>query len=81
MREMVDELLTERENKKELRNDHDPDSQPYAIYDRQQAAVKVIMNCFTPDTEVLTPQGIRISPTSRSATRSTRSIPRRWIWS
>ena len=59
MREMVDELLTERENKKELRNDHDPDSQPYAIYDRQQAAVKVIMNCFTPDTEVLTPQGIR----------------------
>ena len=59
MREMVDELLTERENKKELRNDHDPDSQPYAIYDRQQAAVKVIMNCFTPDTEVMTPMGVR----------------------
>jgi DNA polymerase I len=59
MREMVDELLTERENKKELRNDHEPDSQPYAIYDRQQAAVKVIMNCFTPDTEVMTPEGVR----------------------
>jgi len=59
MREMVDELLTERENKKELRNEHDPDSQPYAIYDRQQAAVKVIMNCFTPDTEVMTPGGVR----------------------
>ena len=44
MREMVDELLTERENKKELRNEHDPDSPEYAIFDRQQAAVKVIMN-------------------------------------
>ena len=60
MREMVDELLTERENKKELRNEHDADSQPYAIYDRQQAAVKVIMNCFTPDTEVMTPEGVRL---------------------
>ena len=44
MREMVDELLTEREEKKELRNQHDPDSSAYAIYDTQQAAVKVIMN-------------------------------------
>ena len=59
MREMVDELLTEREEKKELRNQHDPDSADYEIYDTQQAAVKVIMNCFTPDTEVLTPAGVR----------------------
>ncbi|MFC6615046.1 DNA polymerase domain-containing protein [Halopenitus salinus] len=59
MREMVDELLTERERKKELRNDHDPGTQPYQQYDRQQAAVKVIMNCFTPDTDVLTPDGVR----------------------
>ncbi|RJX49389.1 hypothetical protein DP106_09350 [Halonotius pteroides] len=59
MREMVDELLTEREEKKELRNQHDPDSSAYEIYDTQQAAVKVIMNCFTPDTEVLTPTGVR----------------------
>ncbi|QHS17133.1 DNA polymerase elongation subunit [haloarchaeon 3A1-DGR] len=44
MREMVDELLSERERKKELRNDHDPGTQPYEQYDRQQAAVKVIMN-------------------------------------
>ena len=44
MREMVDELLTEREEKKKLRNQHDPDSSEYAIYDTQQAAVKVIMN-------------------------------------
>jgi DNA polymerase I/DNA polymerase-2 len=44
IREMVDELLTERDEKKGLRDDHDPDSEPYARYDRQQAAVKVIMN-------------------------------------
>ncbi|QUO47853.1 DNA polymerase domain-containing protein [Halorubrum ruber] len=59
MREMVDELLTEREEKKSLRNDHDPGTEPYEQYDRQQASVKVIMNCFTPDTEVVTPDGVR----------------------
>jgi len=59
IREMVDELLTEREEKKSLRNDHDPDSSEYEQFDRQQAAVKVIMNCFTPDTDVLTPDGVR----------------------
>ena len=59
IRGMVDELLTEREEKKSLRNQHDPDTTEYEQYDRQQAAVKVIMNCFTPDTEVLTPSGVR----------------------
>ncbi|PSQ15125.1 hypothetical protein BRD00_15325 [Halobacteriales archaeon QS_8_69_26] len=59
IREMVDELLTEREEKKSLRNDHEPDTPEYELYDRQQQAVKVIMNCFTPDTEVLTPEGVR----------------------
>ncbi|MBO4246705.1 hypothetical protein IL252_02600 [Halomicrobium sp. IBSBa] len=59
IREMVDELLSEREEKKSLRNDHDPDEDAYERYDRQQAAVKVIMNCFTPDTEVVTPEGVR----------------------
>ena len=59
IREMVDELLTEREEKKSLRNQHDPKTAEYDQYDRQQAAVKVIMNCFTPDTEVLTPEGVR----------------------
>ncbi|MCU4800210.1 hypothetical protein OB920_07495 [Halobacteria archaeon HArc-gm2] len=44
IRSMVDELLSEREEKKSLRNDHDPDSDAYGRYDRQQAAVKVIMN-------------------------------------
>ncbi len=59
MREMVDELLSEREDKKARRNDHAPGTEPYEQYDRQQGAVKVIMNCFTPDTEVLTPEGVR----------------------
>ena len=44
MREMVDELLTEREEKKKLRNEYNPDTAEYAIYDTQQEAVKVIMN-------------------------------------
>jgi len=44
IREMVDELLEEREQKKSLRNDHDPGAPEYEQYDRQQAAVKVIMN-------------------------------------
>ena len=59
IREMVDELLTEREEKKARRNEHDPDSEAYQQFDQQQAAVKVIMNCFTPDTDVLTPEGVR----------------------
>jgi DNA polymerase I len=59
MREMVDELLTEREEKKGLRNEHEPGTESYERFDRQQAAVKVIMNCFTPDTDVLTPDGVR----------------------
>ncbi|MFB6091569.1 MAG: DNA polymerase domain-containing protein, partial [Haloquadratum sp.] len=59
IREMIDDLLAEREEKKSLRNDHDPDTSAYEQYDRQQAAVKVIMNCFTPDTDVLTPEGVR----------------------
>ncbi|NHN47579.1 DNA polymerase elongation subunit [Halostella sp. JP-L12] len=44
IREMVDELLEEREQKKANRNEHDPDSEDYERFDRQQAAVKVIMN-------------------------------------
>ncbi|WP_267162295.1 DNA polymerase domain-containing protein [Halovenus salina] len=59
IREMVDELLTEREEKKSLRDEYSPKSGEYQQYDRQQQAVKVIMNCFTPDTDVLTPQGVQ----------------------
>ncbi|MFP8955600.1 DNA-directed DNA polymerase [Natrialbaceae archaeon A-CW3] len=44
MREMINELLAEREEKKALRNEHEPGTQAYEQYDRQQGAVKVIMN-------------------------------------
>ncbi|MFY4812153.1 DNA-directed DNA polymerase [Haloarcula sp. AONF1] len=44
IREMVDELLSEREEKKAQRNSFDPDNPEYERFDRQQAAVKVIMN-------------------------------------
>ncbi|PSQ03921.1 DNA polymerase elongation subunit [Halobacteriales archaeon QS_4_69_31] len=44
MREMIDELLTEREEKKNLRDSHESGTEAYEIYDRQQASVKVIMN-------------------------------------
>ncbi|MFB6353236.1 MAG: DNA polymerase domain-containing protein, partial [Halobacteriales archaeon] len=46
IREMVDELLAERDQKKARRDEHDPDSEAYELYDRQQAAVKVIMNAL-----------------------------------
>jgi DNA polymerase I len=58
MREMIDALLSEREQKKAERDQFDPDSAEYKRYDQQQAAVKRVMNCFTPDTDVLTPEGI-----------------------
>jgi DNA polymerase I len=44
IREMVTNLLEERENKKGLRDQHEPGTEAYATYDSQQAAVKVIMN-------------------------------------
>jgi DNA polymerase I len=44
IREMVTELLSEREEKKELRNQHEPGTEAYDQYDRQQGSVKVIMN-------------------------------------
>jgi len=44
MREMIDELLTEREEKKKLRDSHDPGTEAYERYDNQQASVKVVMN-------------------------------------
>jgi DNA polymerase elongation subunit (family B) len=44
IREMVDELLAEREAKKARRDANDPGSETYERYDREQQAVKVIMN-------------------------------------
>lgn len=40
------ELFSEREELKQLRNKHPPDSVEYERYDNQQRAVKVIMNSF-----------------------------------
>ncbi|UPM43782.1 DNA-directed DNA polymerase [Halocatena salina] len=44
IREMVNELLSERDEKKTRRDEHDPGSEAYETYDRQQRAVKVLMN-------------------------------------
>ncbi len=44
IRTMVDDLLTEREKKKSQRSSHEPKTPEYEQYDRQQQAVKVIMN-------------------------------------
>ncbi|RRJ29411.1 DNA-directed DNA polymerase [Halocatena pleomorpha] len=44
IREMVNELLSERDEKKTRRDEHDPGSEAYETYDRQQSAVKVLMN-------------------------------------
>ncbi|MFC6904607.1 DNA-directed DNA polymerase [Halalkalicoccus tibetensis] len=44
IRSMVDELLTERDRKKSRRAEHSPGSGEYERFDRQQGAVKVIMN-------------------------------------
>lgn len=43
-RQMVFDLLEERQEKKDRRDEHDHDSVEYEKYDRQQGAVKVIMN-------------------------------------
>jgi len=57
--EIIDEMLEERQKYKNLRDEHPPDSDMYAIYNRKQTAVKVVMNCFSKDTDVVTPSGIR----------------------
>jgi len=44
MQEMIDNLLDERDQKKELRAEHEPGTDLYETFDRQQGAVKVIMN-------------------------------------
>lgn len=44
IREVIDELLTERDEKKRLRDQHEPGTGEYEKFDRQQASVKVLMN-------------------------------------
>jgi len=43
-REMVTTLLTERDAKKEARDQHDPGSEAYQRYDRQQSCIKILMS-------------------------------------
>lgn len=43
-RRVIEDLLEERQAKKDARDEHDPDSEQYDVLDRQQTAVKVIMN-------------------------------------
>jgi DNA polymerase I len=42
--EIIDEMLEERQKYKDLRDEHPPDSDEYANYDRKQSAIKVVMN-------------------------------------
>jgi len=42
--EIIDEMLEERQQYKDLRDQYPADSEQYAIYDRKQTAVKVVMN-------------------------------------
>ena len=44
IRQMVDDLLTERERFKQLRSEEDHGSYEYVRYDRQQSAIKRVMN-------------------------------------
>lgn len=42
----IKKLFPERAEMKRCRNEHSPDSESYELYDRRQAAIKVIMNAF-----------------------------------
>lgn len=46
LRSMINDLLDERDQKKQLRDQHDTDSTKYELYDMQQASIKVIMNAL-----------------------------------
>jgi len=57
--EILDDLIELRSHYKKLRNQYHPDSAEYKIYDGLQFGVKFVVNCFTPDHRVLTPQGLK----------------------
>lgn len=46
IRSMIDDLLEERDQKKTQRDQHDPGTSEYELYDIQQASIKVIMNAL-----------------------------------
>jgi DNA polymerase I len=56
---IVTELLEERDKKKSARDEHEMGSEEYVKYDNQQNAIKVVMNCFDSETEVVGEDGIK----------------------
>ncbi|XGI84315.1 DNA polymerase domain-containing protein [Halorutilales archaeon Cl-col2-1] len=56
---IVTELLEERQKKKDARDEHEYGSPEYNKFDNQQSAIKVVMNCFSGDTDVVTEDGVR----------------------
>jgi len=56
---IVTELLEERDKKKKARDRHEMGSEEYEKYDNQQNAIKVVMNCFDGDTEVVGEDGVK----------------------
>lgn len=51
-------LFPLRDEMKSKRDSHGPNSEKYKLYDQRQYATKVLMNCFSDDTEIITPNGI-----------------------
>ncbi|MDY6775215.1 MAG: DNA polymerase domain-containing protein [Halobacteria archaeon] len=56
---IVTELLEERQKKKDARDEHEYGSPEYNKFDNQQSAIKVVMNCFSGDTDLVTEDGVR----------------------
>jgi len=56
---IVTELLEERDKKKAVRDKHEMGSEEYVKYDNQQNAIKVVMNCFDSETEVVGEGGVK----------------------
>ncbi|MDZ7688466.1 MAG: DNA polymerase domain-containing protein, partial [Halobacteriales archaeon] len=56
---IVTELLEERDKKKSARDDHEMGCEEYIKYDNQQNAIKVVMNCFDSETEVVGEDGVK----------------------
>lgn len=53
----MDELKEERTNFKKLRNKYPQSDPKYTLYDQRQYGTKIIMNCFSHDTEIMTVNG------------------------
>jgi DNA polymerase I len=56
---IVTELLEERDKKKAARDEHEMGTEEYEKYDDQQNAIKVVMNCFDAETDVVGEDGVR----------------------